>query len=144
MLKQTKSFPANFKINQGAISTQRGFLTSLFSAIVPSIRTPLRMGRPIPTPDTTAQKGILLSSPFFHITGCGNMVRSTFAGMKIVMMYKWDAGKALQLIEKERITQAGGVPSMVFNVRQTMCRSVCCHLYKLIMMIIYHLDSRSS
>ena len=31
-------------------------------------------------------------------------------------MYKWDAGRALELIEREHITTFGGVPAMVWQV----------------------------
>jgi acyl-CoA synthetase (AMP-forming)/AMP-acid ligase II len=37
-------------------------------------------------------------------------------GGKIVIMYRWDAGRALELIERERITTFGGVPAMVWQV----------------------------
>jgi long-chain acyl-CoA synthetase len=36
----------------------------------------------------------------------------TLAGGKLVHMYKWDAGEALKLIERERITNFSGVPVM--------------------------------
>jgi steroid-24-oyl-CoA synthetase len=32
------------------------------------------------------------------------------------MMYRWDAGRALELIERERVTSFGGVPTMVLQV----------------------------
>ena len=33
--------------------------------------------------------------PFFHATGCHSvLVANLFFGGKIVMMYKWDAGRA--------------------------------------------------
>ena len=31
-------------------------------------------------------------------------------------MHKWDAGRALELIERERVTTFGGVPAMVWQV----------------------------
>jgi long-chain acyl-CoA synthetase len=37
-------------------------------------------------------------------------------GGKLVIMHKWDAGRALELIERERVTTFGGVPSMVMQV----------------------------
>jgi long-chain acyl-CoA synthetase len=37
---------------------------------------------------------------------------SFLVGRKLVMMYKWDAGKALELIEQEKITAMTGVPTM--------------------------------
>ena len=55
--------------------------------------------------------------PFFHATGCHSvLVANLFFGGKIVIMYKWDAGRALELIERERITTFGGVPAMVWQV----------------------------
>ena len=39
--------------------------------------------------------------PLFHVTGCIPVMLSCFyAGMKLVMMYKWDPEAALELIEK--------------------------------------------
>jgi long-chain acyl-CoA synthetase len=36
----------------------------------------------------------------------------TMAGGKLVHMYKWEAGAALELIERERVTNFSGVPTM--------------------------------
>ena len=35
------------------------------------------------------------------------------------MMYKWDPERALELIERERITTIGGVPAMVWQVLES-------------------------
>jgi long-chain acyl-CoA synthetase len=55
----------------------------------------------------------LITTPLFHVTAnnCG-VYRATAVGGTIVLMYRWDAGEALRLIEQERITSAGGVPVM--------------------------------
>ena len=59
----------------------------------------------------------LLSVPFFHATGCHSILVANLAfGGKIVIMRKWDAGRALELIERERVTTFGGVPAMVWQV----------------------------
>ena len=59
----------------------------------------------------------LLSVPFFHATGCHSvLVANTASGGKLVMMYRWDPERALELIEREQITSFGGVPSMVMGV----------------------------
>ena len=43
---------------------------------------------------------VLLSVPFFHATGCHSVLVSNLAfGGKIVIMYKWDPERALELIE---------------------------------------------
>jgi long-chain acyl-CoA synthetase len=58
-----------------------------------------------------------LSVPFFHATGCFAILSPTIiAGGKIVLMHKWDAVKAFQLIEKEKINTAGGVPTIAWQL----------------------------
>ncbi len=55
----------------------------------------------------------LLTTPLFHVTAnnCGAYA-VTAAGGKMVLMYRWDAGEALQLIEREKVTAMSGVPVM--------------------------------
>ena len=55
--------------------------------------------------------------PLFHATGChAVLVANTAAGGKLVMMHHFDPERALELIERERITTFGGVPAMVMQV----------------------------
>jgi long-chain acyl-CoA synthetase len=59
----------------------------------------------------------LLSIPFFHATGCHSVLLGNLAaGGKLVLMRKWDATRALELMEREGVTQFGGVPSVVWQV----------------------------
>ena len=44
------------------------------------------------------------------------MVTNVAAGGKLVMMHHFDPERALELIERERITIFGGVPAMVMQV----------------------------
>ena len=72
-----------------------------------------RRGRaPTPTPTSAPARNVyLLSVPFFHATGCHSvLVANLAAGGKLVLMHKWDAERALELIERERVTTFGGVP----------------------------------
>ena len=49
----------------------------------------------------------------FHVTGeVPVMLNSFVVGRCMVIMPKWDAGEALRLIEKEKITYFVGVPTM--------------------------------
>jgi long-chain acyl-CoA synthetase len=51
------------------------------------------------------------------VTGCIPVMLSSFAtGMKLVIMYRWDAEKALQLIESERVTMFVGVPTQSWDL----------------------------
>jgi long-chain acyl-CoA synthetase len=55
--------------------------------------------------------------PFFHATGCfAVMIPAVMGGSKLVMQRRWNADQALELIERERITQAGGVPTIAWQI----------------------------
>ncbi|MEE8397534.1 MAG: class I adenylate-forming enzyme family protein [Desulfobacterales bacterium] len=59
----------------------------------------------------------LLTVPLFHATGLISQFLGSFRmKRKMVMMYKWDPEEALRLIEKERITQFNGVPTMSWEM----------------------------
>lgn len=52
-------------------------------------------------------------TPLFHVTACNCALHPlTLAGGTLVFMYRWDAGRALELIEREGITRFSGVPTM--------------------------------
>lgn len=60
---------------------------------------------------------ILANVPLFHVTGSHAQFLASFLYQrKFVMMYKWDAEIALQLIEKERISVFHGVPTMTWEL----------------------------
>jgi long-chain acyl-CoA synthetase len=55
----------------------------------------------------------LVTTPLFHVTANNCVVQpATLNGGKIIHMYKWDAGEALKLIEREKLTGISGVPVM--------------------------------
>ncbi|GAA3095653.1 hypothetical protein GCM10020001_009670 [Nonomuraea salmonea] len=59
----------------------------------------------------------LLTVPLFHVTGCFSAMTTTmFSGGGLVLMYKWDPEKALQLIERERVTAMIGVPTNAWQL----------------------------
>ncbi len=67
-----------------------------------------------------AEQAILLSVPLFHVTGChAIMLGSISFGGKLVIMYKWDPERALELIERERITTIAGVPAMIWQLLES-------------------------
>jgi len=53
----------------------------------------------------------LLTVPLFHATGLlSGLIMPLQLGHKVVMMYKWDSSRALQLIQDERVTGLSSVP----------------------------------
>ncbi len=72
-----------------------------------------RLGNTPGAPDEAPVPAGLLTTPLFHVTANNCVAHGmTMNGGKLVCMYKWDAGEALRLIEKERITGFTGVPTM--------------------------------
>ena len=103
---------------KGALGTHRNICGNLISLAFAARRAQMRAGKqPASTP---GQNVYLLSVPFFHATGCHSiLVANLAAGGKLVLMHKWDAERALELIERERVTTFGGVPAMVWQVLQS-------------------------
>jgi len=103
---------------KGALGTNRNIVSNIMAAACVGARAFLRRGEMPPAPDpTAAQRATLLSVPFFHATGCFAILNPTiYGGAKIVMMYKWDPVRAFELIERERVTMAGGVPTIAWQL----------------------------
>jgi long-chain acyl-CoA synthetase len=101
---------------KGALGTHRNICTNPMSLFYVNARSVLRSGSDS-LPTGGEQNAYLLSVPLFHATGCHSiLVGNIMAGGKLVMMYRWDPGRALELIERERISSFGGVPTMVMQV----------------------------
>jgi long-chain acyl-CoA synthetase len=103
---------------KGAVVSHRNIISNMFNAASAQARAFLRRGEAPPQPDPAApQKSYLVSVPFFHATGCfAVMIPFLMAGHKIVMQRRWDTDQALPLIEKEKITHIGGVPTIAWQV----------------------------
>jgi acyl-CoA synthetase (AMP-forming)/AMP-acid ligase II len=104
---------------KGALGTQRNICTNLMSLLYSRARGQLR-SESEPAAPAGVQSASLLTVPLFHATGCHSiLLTSTAFGGKLVMIYKWDPERALELIERERITSFGGVPSMVLQALES-------------------------
>ena len=102
---------------KGALATHRAVIANMFNSMTCTARMYLRKGEAIPEPDPAVTRATLMSIPFFHATGSfAILIPTALRGDKIVTMYKWDAGEALPIIERERITSVGGVPAIAWQV----------------------------
>ena len=103
---------------KGALGTHRNIVSNIMASGFAATRAYLRRGEAPPVPDAdAAQKATLLSVPFFHATGCHAVLSpSLFAGAKLVLMRKWDVLEAMALIERERVTGCGGVPTIAWQI----------------------------
>ncbi len=106
---------------KGALGTQRNIVTNILNIDFQAALALVRRGLPPPADDPNAPQKIgLLPAPFFHVTGChSNLVPAMAKGRKIVLMYKWNAERALELIERERINTTSGVPSMAWQLMES-------------------------
>lgn len=102
---------------KGAQLTHRGCVSNLFNMSFAGQASTLATQRGtgvVPDPDAPVPVPVaLVCTPLFHVTA-NNCVAyaTTAAGGKMVLMHKWDPTTALQLIERERVTTASGVPTM--------------------------------
>jgi long-chain acyl-CoA synthetase len=101
---------------KGALGTHRNICTNPISLFFVNVRNATRSGVDA-LAGGAGQSSYLLSVPLFHATGCHSiLVANILAGGKLVMMHRWEPGRALELIEREQITTFGGVPTMVMQV----------------------------
>jgi long-chain acyl-CoA synthetase len=107
---------------KGAVSTHRAVVHALMGfgcrAAVDRLRRP--PAEPAPGASPAAKPAFILIVPLFHVTGSVPVMLSCFAsGLKLVIMYKWDPDKALEQIERERVTNFVGVPTQSWDLLQS-------------------------
>jgi long-chain acyl-CoA synthetase len=96
---------------KGAVSTHESILTALNTWLMLGAAAGMANGTQNVEP--AYPPAALMTVPLFHVTGCHTLfLLSMLIGRKTVMMPYWDAGLALILIEKERVTYFNGVPTM--------------------------------
>jgi long-chain acyl-CoA synthetase len=105
---------------KGAVSTHRAVVQALMGF---GCKTAIDKLRRPPAPELIEPAGppvFILIVPLFHVTGCVPVMLSCFsAGLKLVMMYRWDADRALELIERERVTNFVGVPTQSWDLLES-------------------------
>ena len=102
---------------KGAVSTNRAVMSALTAyacrATVRRLMEPHENEHPYPN-------AFILAIPLFHVTGLVPIMLSCFAGgAKLVIMYKWNPERALELIERERVTLFVGVPTMSWDLLES-------------------------
>jgi len=106
---------------KGAQLTNRGSVSNIFNIVAMGAAVALAEQKAIAAGDAEAPKSappanppsFMAPTPLFHVTACNCILHpATIAGAKVVLMYKWDPGRALELIEREKVTNFSGVPTM--------------------------------
>jgi long-chain acyl-CoA synthetase len=102
---------------KGAVSTHHALLSALRAFACRAIAGAMTQPPKEPSPYPPC---FILVVPLFHVTGLVPVMLSSFLhGFKLVMMYKWSPERALELIERERVTQFVGVPTMAFDLLES-------------------------
>lgn len=103
---------------KGALGSHRAGACGVMAHPYSLARSIVRRGEDLPAPDPTAhQKASLIGIPFFHVTGCfSTLTNALYRGSRLVMMRRFDPVAALELIERERVTTAGGVPTIAMQL----------------------------
>ncbi|MEY2583040.1 MAG: steroid-24-oyl-CoA synthetase [Ilumatobacteraceae bacterium] len=107
---------------KGAQLTHRGSIHNIFN--IAYMTTAIAMAEAkavaagaIASPTVAAaapvQAVLMAPTPLFHVTACNCIMHpATLIGARLVLTRKWDPGRALELIERERVTNFSGVPTM--------------------------------
>ncbi len=87
-----------------------GALAEAKAVAAGDLPAPIATGEAPPTPSAAV---FMAPTPLFHVTANNCLLQPcTLTGGTIVFMYKWDTARALELIERERVTNFSGVPTM--------------------------------
>jgi long-chain acyl-CoA synthetase len=106
---------------KGATLTHRQVIANLQNIIVLGIAAAMRGNAP-PEASTKFQSASLLVVPLFHVTGCLSTMTVNYAtGGKLVLMPvgRFDPEIAMQIIERERVTAIGGVPTIMWRILES-------------------------
>ena len=107
---------------KGAQLTHRGSVANIFNIVVMGAAVTSAEAKAVAAGDVPAPADppaappspvFMAPTPLFHVTACNCVMHpATLLGAKVVLMYKWDPGRAIELIERERVTNFSGVPTM--------------------------------
>ncbi len=102
---------------KGAVSTHRAVISALMAFAARSAVNELVSTGTVPQPGEGPTPIFMLPVPLFHVTGLVPvMLGSMVSGARLVMTYRWDPDRALELIEREGVTHFVGVPTMSWDL----------------------------
>jgi long-chain acyl-CoA synthetase len=110
---------------KGATITHRQIIANLQNIIVLGVAQAMR-GTPPPEANASVQSASLLVVPLFHVTGCLSTMTVSYAtGAKLVLMPagRFDPVAAMRVIEHEKVTSIGGVPTIMWRIIEAPERS---------------------
>jgi long-chain acyl-CoA synthetase len=103
---------------KGAVSTHGAICQTIMAFLSSSTLNGLRRG---PSESGSgAPPSFILIVPLFHVTGCIAVMMGCFSWhLKLVMMYRWEPERALQLIERHKVSNFIGVPTQSWDLLES-------------------------
>jgi acyl-CoA synthetase (AMP-forming)/AMP-acid ligase II len=99
---------------KGALGTHRNLVTNIFSSGYNAMVSVMRRGE---TPLEPTPKVGLTVIPLFHVTACSaGLMGAVAAGNTQIYMRRWDPVKAFEIIEREKVSYTGGVPTIAWQL----------------------------
>ena len=100
---------------KGVLSNQRAVCQALFNidyiGAISAVTSPEALARIMAR---GLQPTTLSAVPLFHVSGLhAQLLTALRHGRRLILMHRWDPADALALIQRERVTQFNGAPSMV-------------------------------
>ena len=105
-------------VPKGAVGTHRNICSNIMSVAYRGATKQLRRGvTPVVLGGEKPTTVTLVPVPFFHVTGChAIMAPGVLSGAKLILMHRWNPERALELIERESVTNFVSVPGMVWQI----------------------------
>lgn len=102
---------------KGCITTHRGTITQVMGILLYGM-VAAELGEPSPLPSDGSQPASLLTSPLFHVAGLHTgLCTAMAAGAKVILSEgKFDPDQVLGLIEREKVSTWGAIPTMLHRV----------------------------
>ena len=110
----TTGFPKGAQLtNRGSVHNLVDLAFMNTAATMAAAKAAAAAGEEPAAADEPAQNVFMAPTPLFHVTANNCLLHpATLTGSKLVLTYKWDAARAIELIEREGVTNFSGVPTM--------------------------------
>lgn len=101
---------------KGVVLTHRGAAATVHQWVFSMHVSDLLGYSPAPTIDANGkpyQPCTMVTTPFFHISAThAGFLLSLWLGLKLVMLHKWDPRRAVEIIDREKVSRFACVPTM--------------------------------
>lgn len=108
----------------GAVATHRAHITTMMNmrwhALVEGQMAHWRGDPPQRPPERPTT---LVPGPLFHVAYLPRVISAAVTGVHLVLMYRWDARRAVELIEREHVDGLVGVPTVTRQLMDEIERS---------------------